>query len=147
MDTRGHLPVTLPHPNPTESYWHDPLSRLANYRSSEVLPQYVDTVIVGSGISGAMIAWNLLGHGQDGKDILMLEARTAVGGATGRNGTSYLSSYHPLNFCITDKPILSPTYSFWVCIGFSMFYICHKYSFYLSQYSFACTEVVCASFY
>lgn len=47
-----------------------------------------DTVIIGSGICGALIAQNLLGrdHGKEKKHLVMLEARTVASGATGRNG-------------------------------------------------------------
>ncbi|KIW15942.1 hypothetical protein PV08_05992 [Exophiala spinifera] len=47
-----------------------------------------DTVIIGSGISGALIADNLLirDHGEGKKRLVILEARTVASGATGRNG-------------------------------------------------------------
>ena len=85
MDSRGRIPVQLPVPNPTPSYWHEPKAAIANYRSADNLPSSADYVIIGSGISGAMVAWNLLEKGVKGK-IVMLEAREACGGATGRNG-------------------------------------------------------------
>ncbi|OCL05976.1 FAD dependent oxidoreductase-like protein [Glonium stellatum] len=85
MDSRGCIPVQLPVPNPTPSYWHQPKAAIANYRSADSLPSSADYVIIGSGISGTMIAWNLLEKGVKGK-IIMLEAREACGGATGRNG-------------------------------------------------------------
>lgn len=87
MQARGRIPPTLPRENPTISYWHDPLASIANLRSTEELPESVDYVIVGSGVSGACIAWTLLQREKDA-EIVMLEARTAVGGATGRNGES-----------------------------------------------------------
>ncbi|KAH8666012.1 FAD dependent oxidoreductase-domain-containing protein [Tricladium varicosporioides] len=90
MEERAKLPVSLPRINPTTSYWQDPPdAHLSNYLSSESLPgQVVDTVVIGSGISGAAIAWNIL-DGDDGQRkqrVVMLEARTACSGATGRNG-------------------------------------------------------------
>lgn len=97
MDDRAAIPVSLPHTNPMPSYWHSdtPLSPephpISNLRSTEDLPEYADYVIVGSGISGSMIAWGILerleqaGELQN-KKVLMLESRGAVGGATGRNG-------------------------------------------------------------
>jgi glycine/D-amino acid oxidase-like deaminating enzyme len=42
-------------------------------------------VIIGSGITGASIAWKLL-QAEPDASILILEARTASSGATGRNG-------------------------------------------------------------
>ncbi|QDS72755.1 hypothetical protein FKW77_004140 [Venturia effusa] len=97
MEARAAIPVSLPHPNPVPSYWHSdtPLNPLADpissLRSTEDLPEYADYVIIGSGISGSMIAWGILKRLEkagdlDGKKIVMLEARDAVGGATGRNG-------------------------------------------------------------
>ncbi|KAF2102864.1 FAD dependent oxidoreductase [Rhizodiscina lignyota] len=85
MEARGRIPPTLPRQNPTVSYWHDPLASIANLRSTEELPQHADYVIVGSGVSGVCIAWNILER-EKGAKVVMLEARTAVGGATGRNG-------------------------------------------------------------
>ncbi|CAG8953425.1 hypothetical protein HYFRA_00010174, partial [Hymenoscyphus fraxineus] len=133
MDLRAALPVSLPHPHPTTSYWQDPPDELlADYRSADVGVftreeggegdggegegegegdgegdgdgdgEVVDTVIVGSGISGARVAWGVLGgdevdcgrgevgDGETGdglrKRVVMLEARQACSGATGRNG-------------------------------------------------------------
>ncbi|KAH8168519.1 FAD dependent oxidoreductase domain-containing protein [Sarocladium implicatum] len=77
----------FPVPNPTESYWQDPPSRIANLRTTEDLPtdHLFDYVIIGSGISGAAVAYKLLNRDPD-LSILMLEGRTAASGATGRNG-------------------------------------------------------------
>ncbi|KAG9237128.1 FAD dependent oxidoreductase [Amylocarpus encephaloides] len=94
MDARSQLPVSLPHANPTKSYWQDPPDpELANFLSSESLPEdLLDTVIIGCGITGTSVAWHLLngkkaqGDGNKGEKIVMLEARQAGSGATGRNG-------------------------------------------------------------
>ncbi|KAJ0159607.1 hypothetical protein CTA2_9401, partial [Colletotrichum tanaceti] len=108
MDERARVPVTLPVANPTESYWHYPPSRLSNYCSSASLPSETDTLIIGSGITGAAVAHFLLASPSAGAssqqlpsppDITMLEARTVTSGATGRNGghtkaASYRSFLH-----------------------------------------------------
>jgi glycine/D-amino acid oxidase-like deaminating enzyme len=56
----------------------------------------VDVVVVGSGIVGAFAAWRLLQDAQDNglsgarsnvQNVLMLEAREACWGATGRVGS------------------------------------------------------------
>ncbi|KAH7381022.1 hypothetical protein BKA64DRAFT_685513 [Cadophora sp. MPI-SDFR-AT-0126] len=96
MDARASLPVSLPRANPTTSYWQDPPDpEISDYLSSPTVPETADIVIIGSGITGAGIAWNLLGEDQElhardnenGKEkIVMLEARQACSGATGRNG-------------------------------------------------------------
>ncbi|KAH7317078.1 FAD dependent oxidoreductase-domain-containing protein [Stachybotrys elegans] len=77
----------FPVPNPTESYWQDPPHRIANHRTTEELPtsQTFDYVIIGSGVSGASVAFKLLSRDPD-LSILMLEARTAASAASGRNG-------------------------------------------------------------
>ncbi|KAK8024408.1 hypothetical protein PG993_012474 [Apiospora rasikravindrae] len=77
----------FPHPNPTKSYWQDPPHRIADLRTTPDLPtdQVFDYVIVGSGVSGAATAFKLLSRDPD-LSVLMLEARTAASGASGRNG-------------------------------------------------------------
>ncbi|KAK0670547.1 FAD dependent oxidoreductase-domain-containing protein [Cercophora samala] len=77
----------LPSTNPTSSYWLrdlDPL--LLGHRSTPDLPEEADIVIIGSGITGAFAARFLLQDYASNKKIVMLEAREACGGATGRNG-------------------------------------------------------------
>jgi len=90
MDERASTLVSLPHPKPTKSYWQDPPdSFLSSYKSADILPAEGDTVIIGSGITGACIAYNLLQQSNHGS-IIMLEARQACSGATGRNGIQFL---------------------------------------------------------
>ena len=85
MEERAKAPVSLPLPNPTISYWQDPPDEIANLQSTELLPDCVDYIIIGSGISGTSIAYNLL-NTKPHSSILILEARQACSGATGRNG-------------------------------------------------------------
>ncbi|KAI9872725.1 MAG: hypothetical protein M1830_001257, partial [Pleopsidium flavum] len=85
MDGRAAVPPGLPRANPTVSYWQDPPDAISDLRSTQSLPEIADVVIIGSGISGACIAYNLLERLPDGK-VVMLEARQACSGATGRNG-------------------------------------------------------------
>ncbi|KAL8341047.1 hypothetical protein RB601_006916 [Gaeumannomyces tritici] len=77
----------FPNPNPTVSHWQDPPHRLASHRTTPELPtdEAWDHVIIGSGISGAAIAHKLLTR-KPLLRVLMLEARTAASGASGRNG-------------------------------------------------------------
>lgn len=94
MDQRTGIPVSLPRTGPTTSYWQDPPDLLAEERTTSALPDSADVVIIGSGLTGAAVAWNLLKHipVTDGvppsrePKIVMLEARGACSGATGRNG-------------------------------------------------------------
>ncbi|KAB8556628.1 hypothetical protein FH972_025664 [Carpinus fangiana] len=85
MDARARVPPGVPRLNPTVSYWQSPPAEIATFRSTEDLPTNADYVIVGSGISGACIAHGLLMKRPDAS-VIMLEARTACSGATGRNG-------------------------------------------------------------
>ncbi len=75
----------LPCPEPTKSYWHqDPSDKLLGFRSTSELPDTADVVVVGSGLTGAFAAHFLkYGHAA-GAQVLMLEAREACWGATGR---------------------------------------------------------------
>ncbi|EUC41856.1 hypothetical protein COCMIDRAFT_105070 [Bipolaris oryzae ATCC 44560] len=87
MEQRASIPVLPPIPNPLPSYWQTPRSPLANVIESETDKPTTpyDYAIIGSGISGAMIAHNLL-EKRPGARIVMLEAREVCSGATGRNG-------------------------------------------------------------
>lgn len=84
MDKRAAIPVTLPRSDPTRSYWQLDPDGIADLRSTDSLPDEADVVIIGSGITGAAVAFNLLSNGT--RNIVMLEARQACSGATGRNG-------------------------------------------------------------
>lgn len=75
----------LPLPEPCVSYWQQPPDPIADFRSAAAFPQYADAVVVGSGVSGASIAYNLLTARPELK-LVMLEARQAASGASGRNG-------------------------------------------------------------
>lgn len=93
-DGNGNEPADLPPPRSTHSFWHsEPSALLAGHRSTRSLPQTADVVIIGSGITGTSIAHHLLdeprdqahNHGQK-LNVVMLEAREACWGATGRVG-------------------------------------------------------------
>ncbi|ESZ91377.1 hypothetical protein SBOR_8229 [Sclerotinia borealis F-4128] len=78
----------LPTPNSTKSFWHrEPSKILQGHRTTEELPSRADVVIIGSGIAGSSAAHWLREHAE-GKhlNVVMLEAREACWGATGRNG-------------------------------------------------------------
>ncbi len=95
MDKQAQIPVTLPRADPTRAFWQDPADAVADLRSTPELPARADVVIIGSGITGAAVAWNLLGDTASPApgSIVMLEARQASSGATGRNGKRLLSLY------------------------------------------------------
>ncbi|KAI7162821.1 FAD dependent oxidoreductase [Hortaea werneckii] len=85
MEQRAQVAPGLPKTTPTVSYWQDPPSNIANLKTTPHLPPQADYVIIGSGISGACIAHNLLTRCPNAH-VVMLEARQACSGATGRNG-------------------------------------------------------------
>lgn len=74
----------LPVDNPTMSFWQDPEHAFA-HRQSTVLPRDTDIVIIGSGITAVSTAQHLL-RLDPNLDVVILEARAAISGATGRNG-------------------------------------------------------------
>ncbi|VDB87418.1 unnamed protein product [Peniophora sp. CBMAI 1063] len=77
-----------PHPDPCISFWLQGFrsSPLLGHRTTESLPSNADVTIIGSGISGASLAYFLLTGPNPPKSVTMLEAREACYGATGRNG-------------------------------------------------------------
>ncbi|CRK46954.1 hypothetical protein BN1723_001229 [Verticillium longisporum] len=76
----------LPSERSTASYWHrEPSEKLLGHRTTAELPATADVVIIGSGITGAFAA-HFLKEANAASDVLMLEAREACWGATGRNG-------------------------------------------------------------
>ncbi|KAJ4403434.1 hypothetical protein N0V82_010653 [Gnomoniopsis sp. IMI 355080] len=83
----------LPRPNPTQSFWQlPPHPDLANIQSP-VLRKETDVVIIGSGITGCSVARALLEDEPLGPvHVTILEARTLVSGATGRNGGHLVSA-------------------------------------------------------
>ena len=80
--------LKYPHPNPSISFWLQGTrsSSLLGHRSSTELPETADVVIIGSGLSGAAIAYFLLTGQNPPKSVIIIEAREACTGATGRNG-------------------------------------------------------------
>lgn len=104
MDQRARIPVSLPRTGPTTSYWQEPPDPIADTRTTADLPAAADVVIIGSGITGASVAWNLLKHiplthgvaVHKKPSVVMLEARDACSGATGRNGKLSPFSLNPL---------------------------------------------------
>ncbi|KAI6820925.1 FAD dependent oxidoreductase [Hortaea werneckii] len=85
MEHRAQVPPGLPKTSPTISYWQVSQSSIADLKTTTHLPSQADFVIVGSGISGACIAHSLLNR-LPNAHVVMLEARQACSGATGRNG-------------------------------------------------------------
>ncbi|KAF1840154.1 FAD dependent oxidoreductase [Cucurbitaria berberidis CBS 394.84] len=83
-----HERASLPTPTSTHSFWHsEPNEFLLGHRTTPELPAEADIIIVGSGITGTSAARYLAEDERaNGKSIVVLEAREACWGATGRNG-------------------------------------------------------------
>jgi ribulose 1,5-bisphosphate synthetase/thiazole synthase len=81
-----HERATLPTPTSSNSFWHsEPNEFLLGHRTTEELPDEADIVIVGSGITGTSAARYLSEDERaKGKSVVLLEAREACWGATGR---------------------------------------------------------------
>ncbi|KAI1091298.1 FAD dependent oxidoreductase [Rostrohypoxylon terebratum] len=76
----------LPVDKPTKSFWlKEPSAKLSGHRTTKELPRSADVVIVGSGITGSFAA-HFLKELRPDLDVVMVEAREACSGATGRNG-------------------------------------------------------------
>ncbi|KAH6685394.1 FAD dependent oxidoreductase [Plectosphaerella plurivora] len=85
-------PPSLPSPEPTSSAWQNPPHPSISNAQSPVLTEATDVAIIGSGVTGIAVAHFLLNHpGPRPPRVTMLEARTAVSGATGRNGGHLVS--------------------------------------------------------
>lgn len=75
-------------PGGMPSFWHSQPDALDNHRSTESLPETSDIVVIGAGFAGASTAHHCLDLARGAKkpSIVVLEARQACSGATGRNG-------------------------------------------------------------
>lgn len=82
--------MAFPVPNSTTSFWRTDLDALDTHRSTADLPAEADIVVIGAGYSGASIVHHLLEQQSRSQSqpltIIILEAREACSGATGRNG-------------------------------------------------------------
>jgi hypothetical protein len=75
-------PCPLPPKHSTASLWHsEPV--LQGHRTTADLPNHAEYIVIGSGITGTSALRYLVEAGIKGP-ILMLEAREACWGATGR---------------------------------------------------------------
>lgn len=85
-ESMKHSRSSLPTPMSTNSFWHsEPNNFLIGHRTTADLPPEADVVIVGSGITGASAARFLAEDERArGKRLVLLEAREACWGATGR---------------------------------------------------------------
>lgn len=87
LPSEPQLEPSLPFPNSCLSYWHRTTRGFRHLNSNKTtsVPTSAQYVIIGSGIAGAYTAFTLLEAGIDPGDVLILEAREAVSGSSGRN--------------------------------------------------------------
>lgn len=73
--------------SPCLSYWHRTTRAFPYLHANRAnkVPSSAEYVIIGSGISGALTAFELLAGGVEPENVIILEAREAVSGASGRN--------------------------------------------------------------
>lgn len=78
---------SLPMDNQSLSFWQQTTRGFPFLHANQDQPVPPDAkyVIIGSGLAGSLTAWSLIQGGVPGADILILEARQAVSGASGRN--------------------------------------------------------------
>lgn len=76
----------LPVPNATIPFWRTDLDPLDSHRSTEELPSHCDILVIGAGYAGASTIHHILKQQTSPLKILILEAREACSGASGRNG-------------------------------------------------------------
>ncbi|GAB7351047.1 hypothetical protein MBLNU459_g1529t1 [Dothideomycetes sp. NU459] len=79
-------PFPYPVANPIVPYWRTELHEFDSHRTTADLPKECDVLIIGAGYSGASTAYHLLDENPSPPSIVILEAREACSGATGRNG-------------------------------------------------------------
>lgn len=94
IETSPGLPVE----NATLPFWLDVPSPIANHLDE--LPAQADVVIIGSGITGASVARTLLHNSGGTLKVVMLEAREACSGATGRCVLSECSACQRIKSCL-----------------------------------------------
>lgn len=76
----------LPRQNPTISSWQVPAHPISSIQSPSLLSR-TDYLVIGSGITGCSVTKTLLEHeSSSASHVTLVEARTLVSGATGRNG-------------------------------------------------------------
>ncbi|ORY24894.1 FAD dependent oxidoreductase-domain-containing protein [Naematelia encephala] len=82
--------LLLPVPNRLEPFWLQERDvQLKSARTTVDIPSTCDVVIIGSGLTGAMAAWNVYQELEDCQkraNVVMLEADEVCGSATARNG-------------------------------------------------------------
>ncbi|KAL3472047.1 FAD dependent oxidoreductase [Aspergillus californicus] len=79
---------SFPVPNSITPFWRSEPDSIDNHRSTEALPETSDIVVIGAGYAGASTTFHILEQCDPSSrpSVVILEARQACSGATGRNG-------------------------------------------------------------
>ncbi|EQB51303.1 FAD dependent oxidoreductase [Colletotrichum gloeosporioides Cg-14] len=80
MEDQDPIPVG----NSTEPFWRTELHELDSHRSTEHLPAECDVLIIGAGFAGTALAHYIYEDNPSPPSVVILEAREACSGATGR---------------------------------------------------------------
>jgi hypothetical protein len=94
----------FPVPNGTEPFWRTQLDHLDSHRTTEALPATADIVVIGAGYAGASTVYHLQEMSKTSPtkpSIVILEAREACSGATGRNGKNFVRLFFAESKLIT----------------------------------------------
>ncbi|KAL3260504.1 hypothetical protein ABHI18_004531 [Aspergillus niger] len=78
--------MSAPVPKATTPFWRTQPHPLDRHRSTPDLPTECDILIIGAGFAGAALAHFLYKDNPSPPSVVILEAREACSGATGRNG-------------------------------------------------------------
>lgn len=85
-------PSPIPVPNSMTSFWMTEPHPLDDHRTTPDLPPEVDIAVIGAGYAGVSTVHHILNICKDQEipipQMVILEARQACSGATGRNGIS-----------------------------------------------------------
>lgn len=91
VTAKQNPPFPYPVPNSTVPFWRTELHPLDSHRSTPELPKQCEILIIGAGYTGSSMAHHLLEDNEAaGSSMVILEAREACSGATGRNGMPIL---------------------------------------------------------
>lgn len=75
-----------PSPTSTTPFWRTEEHELDTHRSTPELPGECNVLIIGAGFAGAALAHYIYEDNPSPPSVVILEARQACSGATGRNG-------------------------------------------------------------
>lgn len=78
---------SAPVANPCLSYWQRTTRAFPHLNANRdaSVPATSNYVVIGSGLAGALTAFELIANGVEGEEIVIVEAREAASGATSRN--------------------------------------------------------------